>query len=129
MGELKMKINELIKFIDNEIDTTKKQIATKIKQAKTNNQTKETRDQISYICDTLFYLNGYLRALTNVQEEIYKILKRDETMNKLIIEFDKELIKETHENILKNYQYPYYTAGPDGKPKEIRKKRRSVNCR
>lgn len=117
-----MKINELINWVDNEIDTTKKQIATKIKQAETKNQTKETRDQIKYICDTLFYLNGYLKALTNVQEEIYKILKRDETMNKPTIEFDKEAIKEINENILNNYQYPYYTAGPDGKPKEIRRK-------
>ncbi len=128
MGELKMKINELIKFIDNEIDTTKKQIATKIKQAETNNQTKVTRDQIRYICDTLFYLNGYLRALTNVQEEIYKILKRDETMNKKNINISKKALEKIDE-IMDQYEYPYYTAGPDGKPKEIRKKRRSVNCR
>ena len=123
MGELKMKINELIKFIDNEIDTTKKQIATKIKQAETNNQTKVTRDQIRYICDTLFYLNGYLRALTNVQEEIYKILKRDETMNKKNINISKKALEKIDE-IMDQYEYPYYTAGPDGKPKEIRKKKK-----
>lgn len=128
MGELKMKINELINWIDNEIDTTKKQIATKIKQAETINQTKVTKDQISYICDTLFYLNGYLRALTNVQEEIYKILKRDETMNKKNINISKKALEKIDE-IMEQYEYPYYTAGPDGKPKEIRKKRRSVNCR
>ena len=123
-----MKINELINWIDNEIDTTKKQIATKIKQAETINQTKVTKDQISYICDTLFYLNGYLRALTNVQEEIYKILKRDETMNKKNINISKKALEKIDE-IMEQYEYPYYTAGPDGKPKEIRKKRRSVNCR
>ena len=123
-----MKINELIKFIDNEIDTTKKQITTKIKQAETINQTKVTRDQISYICDTLFYLKGYLRALTNLQEEIYKILKRDETMNKKNINISKKALEKIDE-IMEQYEYPYYTAGPDGKPKEIRKKRRSVNCR
>lgn len=48
-------------------------------------------------------------------------------MNKKNI-ISKESIKKIDE-IMEQYEYPYYTAGPDGKPKEIRKKRRSVNCR
>jgi len=35
----------------------------------------------------------------------------------------KEAIKKIDE-IMEQYEYPYYTAGPDGKPKEIRKKKK-----
>ena len=42
-------------------------------------------------------------------------------MNKKNINIGKKALEKLDE-IMEQYEYPYYTAGPDGKPKEIRRK-------
>ena len=87
-------------------------------------------DNIRYKLYTFVYGKGlpsHILKRSGFQDELIEVINMIQENNKKNI-ICKEAIKKIDE-IMEQYEYPYYTAGPDGKPKEIRKKRRSVNCR